>query len=180
MAERQVKCKNCGKSMPKSKAYLHEYLNDNFEIKNKYYCDEKCCDEKESEQINNKKCYELLNEILEFPVRTNIYFNRMYKDLKEHYNILVILNYLEEEGEMLNIQLMKDFVSLNSKIKYFFAIMQDKLPKYEVIYNSRKEKEELMEKTEREEIDIIEDDFMPIVINKNKRKRSVQDILNGL
>lgn len=176
MAERQVKCKNCGNKMPKSKAYQFEYLDGNLNIKNKYYCNESCCEEKESENTYISESYDLLNDILEMPVRTNIYFNKMYKEIKEHYRIKVIHAYLKEEREMLNLNLQKDFISPNVKIKYFFAIIQDNIPKF----NSRFKTDEI--KKDIKELEVFEElkdeDLNSSQINN--KKRSLQDILNEL
>lgn len=179
MAERQVKCKNCEIKIPKAKAYIHEYLTKNLEVKNRYYCSKKCCDQKEMESELNEKCYEILNDLLETKVNKNVYFNGLYKDIKTQYNMSVIYEFLNSEKESISLSLMKDFYSLNSKIKYFFAIMQNRIEKYKVIVNNKIE-EEIDKKEINEDFILEEDDFLPTKTTVKNRSRSMQDIFSNL
>lgn len=149
---RKVKCKNCEKEVYKSECYIYEYLDKNLNIKNRYYCDKECCDNKELEKELVEKSYKLFNEMLEMPVKMNMYFNMSYKPIKEFYDIKVIHEFLVSEREYLLNVLNKDFVSNNSKIKYFFMVMQDKINKYKDIIDSRNNREIKVDRYSPEEI----------------------------
>lgn len=176
MAERKVKCKNCEKMIPKSIAYKFEYLDKNLNIKHKYYCDKECCDSKEGEKELLENIFKLLDDILEFPTRSNMYFNKMFKPIRDYYNLNVIYEFLKEEKNYLEVQLLKDFVTINAKVKYFFAIMQDKIDKYKTIIEDRKNRIEFKKELE---VNYFEDDFIP-VIKKDNKKMSLDDLLNKL
>lgn len=179
MAERQVKCKNCEIKIPKSKAYIHEYLTNKLEVKNRYYCSEKCCRQKEMESELNEKSYEILNDLLETKVNKNVYFNGLYKDIKSQYNMSVIYEFLNCEKESISLSLMKDFYSLNSKIKYFFAILQNRIEKYKLIVENKNE-EEIDKKEINEDFILEEDNFVPIKSTVKNRSRSMEDIFRNL
>lgn len=172
---RKVKCKNCGNLIFRSECYEYEYLDKNLNIKNRYYCNKKCCEENEKEKELINECYNLIDELLEMPCRTNIYFNKMYKPIREHYKMKVIHKFLKEEYSYIEVSLYKDFVSNNAKIKYFFAIMQDKINKYK----------DIVKKTKNDEIErdielFDEEDFIPNQTLQRDKKRSINDILNSL
>lgn len=179
MAERnvRVKCKNCGKFIMKADSYRFEYVNKNLEIGVKYYCCEECCNEKEGEKELVNSYYDILNEILEMPVKTNMYFNKMFKEIRENYKPKVIYDFLKCEQLELETVLLKDFKTNNAKIKYFFAVMQDRILKYKNKIESQ-EKQKMFEK-DSESLEI-EDEFIPTNENKRKPRRSINDILNGL
>ena len=66
-------------------------------------------------------------------VRTNIYFNKLYKDILNHYGYDVIYSFLYNEQNELCMLLNKEFNTPNVKIKYFFAIMQNNIDKYKEV-----------------------------------------------
>ena len=41
----KVTCRYCKNKIDKKDAFLEEYLNDNLEIKNRYYCNKECLKE---------------------------------------------------------------------------------------------------------------------------------------
>lgn len=176
MGTRKVKkrkCNNCKETVLVEEGVFFDYFTKDGEIKSRFYCNNKCLDEKENAKILRQECYELAEQVLDTKIGGNIYFHKMFNPLIEYYGLKVLKETIKEEGFYIKSNLIdKDFVTIESKMKYFFAIIQSKV----TIYKSkekRKEKEEIINNKVVEEIEIND--------NKNNTiKRSIEDILNSL
>lgn len=171
----KVKCKECGNKLERDSAYLVENISEKtLKLSRKYYCNEECLKRQEKRKELIIKCNDLMEEILKIPIRTNIYFNKMYSPIIKKYDYFVIYEFLTSEKEYIQQQLEgKDFNTINVKLKYFLAIMQNNIGKYEEIVDNKECFKEQISKS------LFEDDieFKSIV---NKKKRSIEDILNNL
>ena len=170
----KVKCKECGNKLERSDAYLVESISEKtLKINKKYYCDEKCYKKQETRKELIIKCNDLMEEILGIPIRSNIYFNKMYSPIIKRYDYDVIYEFLTSEKDYIEQQMEdKDFNTVNVKLKYFLAIMQNNIGKYEQVI---KNKESFKEDIKHEIFEDIE--FKPVI---EKKKRSLEDILNNL
>lgn len=170
----KVKCKECGNKLERSDAYLVESISEKtLKINKKYYCDEKCYKKQETRKELIIKCNDLMEEILDIPIRSNIYFNKMYSPIIKRYDYDVIYEFLTSEKDYIEQQMEdKDFNTVNVKLKYFLAIMQNNIGKYEQVI---KNKESFKEDIKHEIFEDIE--FKPVI---EKKKRSLEDILNNL
>lgn len=171
----KVVCRECGNRLEREDAYLFETINERaLKIDRKYYCDINCYEKKEKRKELIIKCNDLMEEILNIPIRTNIYFNKLYSPIIKVYDYDVIYEFLISEKDYIENQLEgKDFKTINTKLKYFLAIMQNKIGKYkDIVKNKESFKEELKKPIFEDEIE-----FKPITDNK---KRSIEDILNSL
>lgn len=170
----KVKCKECGNKLERSDAYLVESISEKtLKINKKYYCDEKCYKKQETRKELIIKCNDLMEEILDIPIRSNIYFNKMYSPIIKRYDYDVIYEFLKSEKDYIEQQMEdKDFNTVNVKLKYFLAIMQNNIGKYEQVI---KNKESFKEDIKHEIFEDIE--FKPVI---EKKKRSLEDILNNL
>lgn len=170
----KVKCKECGNKLERSDAYLVESISEKtLKINKKYYCDEKCYKKQETRKELIIKCNDLMEEILDIPIRSNIYFNKMYSPIIKRYDYDVIYEFLTYEKDYIEQQMEdKDFNTVNVKLKYFLAIMQNNIGKYEQVI---KNKESFKEDIKHEIFEDIE--FKPVI---EKKKRSLEDILNNL
>ena len=99
------------------------------------------------------------------PVRTNIYFNSLYSPIIKHYGYEAIYNLLHSEYGYICDALNKDFITANVKIKYFMAIVQNKIEDYK--------KTDIVEKEEETNIEVVE---IPTVKFNKKEKKSIFDI----
>lgn len=171
----KVKCKECGNKLEKVDAYLIETISEStLKISKKYYCNEMCYEKQEKRKELIIKCNDLMEEILKIPIRTNIYFNKMYSPIIKTYDYDVIYEFLTSEKDYIEQQIEgKDFNTINVKLKYFLAIMQNNIGKYEQIIKNKESFKEDVTKS------LFEDDieFKPIT---EKKKRSIEDILNNL
>ena len=170
----KVKCKECGNKLERSDAYLVESISEKtLKINKKYYCDEKCYKKQETRKELIIKCNDLMEEILDIPIRSNIYFNKMYSPMIKRYDYDVIYEFLTSEKDYIEQQIEdKDFNTINVKLKYFLAIMQNNIGKYEQVI---KNKESFKEDIKHEIFEDIE--FKPVI---EKKKRSLEDVLNNL
>ena len=130
---RTRKCDECRKDCVKSTMFVVEDFDRNYNVKINYYCNEECSKAKEKRKKLIKEINDLFEYILEMPVRTNMYFNKLYKDILNHYGYDVIYSFLYNEQNELCMLLNKEFNTPNVKIKYFFAIMQNNIDKYKEV-----------------------------------------------
>ena len=170
----KVKCKECGNKLERSDAYLVESISEKtLKINKKYYCDEQCYKKQETRKELIIKCNDLMEDILDIPIRSNIYFNKMYSPMIKRYDYDVIYEFLTSEKDYIEQQIEdKDFNTINVKLKYFLAIMQNNIGKYEQVI---KNKESFKEDIKHEIFEDIE--FKPVI---EKKKRSLEDVLNNL
>ena len=143
-----------------------DYMTRNGNIRTKTYCSEECSKAEATRKQLIENTNNLLEVILEMPIRTNMYFNKLYSPIVKHYGYRAINEMLHSEYSYICDALNKNFVTPNVKIKYFMAIVQNKIEDYKNITQT--------EETEKEaNIEIIE---IPKVEFKNKTKKSIFDI----
>ena len=177
---RKVKCKFCNKEIDKDKAYAVEYLTSSLSLRHHYYCNEEC-EKKKIEKDNRKvrlkeievEARELTRELLGIDSEKNIYFSKLYKDLRDTFGDEKIYEYVKNEEVNIDMILnSKDFKTTNSKVKYFFAMAQNQLEYYKVENN-------VPESMKTDEEFYIDDFEIKDVVNDNK-KRSLNDILKNM
>ena len=177
---RKVKCKFCNKEIDKDKAYAVEYVTSSLSLRHHYYCNEEC-EKKKIEKDNRKvrlkeievKARELTRKLLGISSEKNIYFSKLYKDLRDTFGDERIYEYIKNEE--INIDMIlssKDFKTTNSKVKYFFAMAQNQLQFYKVENNIP----ESIKTYKEFYIDAFE---IKDVVNDDK-KRSLNDILKNM
>ena len=177
----KVTCRYCKNKIDKDKSYSIEYLTSSLSIRNKYYCDEKCYKEEvkiKQDKIRLKKIEvdtrETVREMLGIGSDKNIYFSKMYKDLRDTFGDKCICDYITSERIKIESVLgSKDFKTTNSKLKYFFAMAQNNLEYYKFENN----KSNNVAETEKE---VYIDDFDVTDIITTKKKRSINDILKNM
>ncbi len=163
---RTKKCDECRKDCVKNEMVQIDYLTRKGDVKTKMYCSMECATAKETRKQLIEDTNNLLESILEMPIRTNMYFNKLYSPIVNHYGYKVVYDMLHSEYGYICDSLNKDFVTANVKIKYFMAIVQNKIEDYKNTTQT--------EETEKEaNIEIIE---IPKVEFKNKTKKSIFDI----
>ena len=163
---RTKKCDECRKDCIRENMIHVDYMTRNGNIKTKTYCSEECSKAEETRKQLIENTNNLLEVILEMPIRTNMYFNKLYSPIVKHYGYKAINEMLHSEYSYICDALNKDFVTSNVKIKYFMAIVQNKIEDYKNTTQT--------EETEKEaNIEIIE---IPKVEFKNKTKKSIFDI----
>lgn len=172
---RRVKCQYCGKTLNKEDAYLDEYFNDNFVIIKKYYCNEDHYDLKKNEKLYYDKSYDLLANIFGVKVKANLYFAKLFKEIKSNYKPIVIYKYLEEnETRLTSILESKYFDNLNNEIGYFMAIIQKEILDYSRRINEKR-------KVEIKTKDVWEDENIEVNFEKTKtNKKTFEDVLEDL
>ena len=163
---RTKKCDECRKDCIRENMIHVDYMTRNGNIRTKTYCSEECSKAEATRKQLIENTNNLLEVILEMPIRTNMYFNKLYSPIVKHYGYKAINEMLHSEYSYICDALNKDFVTPNVKIKYFMAIVQNKIEDYKNITQT--------EETEKEaNIEIIE---IPKVEFKNKTKKSIFDI----
>lgn len=163
---RTKKCDECRKDCIRENMIHVDYMTRNGNIRTKTYCSEECSKAEETRKQLIENTNNLLEIILEMPIRTNMYFNKLYSPIVKHYGYKAINEMLHSEYSYICDALNKDFVTPNVKIKYFMAIVQNKIEDYKDTTQT--------EETEKEaNIEIIE---IPKVEFKNKTKKSIFDI----
>lgn len=178
----KVKCKYCRKSIDKESAFIEEYLNDNGEIRNRYFCSEECLNEKQNEVKKKEWLKEIRKENRE-RIRAicgleekekNIYFQKIYKAITDSFSEEDIYEFINKyEKDMLDILNDIDFKTVNSRIKYCLSMLENQLQHYIADRNPVEEKTEEVKEVEQDFVD----DF-DIVVNVEKdKKRSIDDIL---
>ena len=167
MARRTKKCTECKKECERDKMIHIDDITRNGNVKTKSYCSKECSEAEEKRKRLLEDTNNLLESILEMPVRTNIYFNSLYSPIIKHYGYEAIYNLLHSEYGYICDALNKDFITANVKIKYFMAIVQNKIEDYK--NTEVKKEDEVVESN----IEIIE---VPKVEFKSKVKKSIFDI----
>lgn len=163
---RTKKCDECRKDCIRENMIHVDYMTRNGNVRTKTYCSEECSKAEETRKQLIENTNNLLEVILEMPIRTNMYFNKLYSPIVKHYGYKAINEMLHSEYSYICDALNKDFVTPNVKIKYFMAIVQNKIEDYKNTTQT--------EETEKEaNIEIIE---IPKVEFKNKTKKSIFDI----
>ena len=162
---RTKKCDECKKDCIKENMVQVDYMTRKGNIKTKMYCSEECSKAKEVRKQLIEDTNNLLESILEMPIRTNMYFNKLYSPIVNHYGYKVVYDMLHSEYGYICDSLNKDFVTANVKIKYFMAIVQNKIEDYRKI--------DIVEKEEETNIEFVE---IPTVKFNKKEKKSIFDI----
>ena len=162
---RTKKCDECRKDCMKNEMVQIDYMTRKGNIKTKMYCSEECSKAKEARKQLIEDTNNLLESILEMPIRTNMYFNKLYSPIVNYYGYKVIYDMLHSEYGHICESLNKDFVTANVKIKYFMAIVQNKIEDYK--------KTDIVEKEEETNIEFVE---IPTVKFNKKEKKSIFDI----
>jgi hypothetical protein len=177
-----VTCKYCKSKIPKDTAYVEEYLTDTGILRNNYYCNEKCYNDKYKEEERKLWLKEIRKENRE-RIRAicgleekekNIYFQSTYKSITDNFSQEDIYEFINKyEKDMLDILNDIDFKTVNSRIKYCLSMLENQLQHYIANRNPVEEKTEEVKEVEQDFVD----DF-DIVVNVEKdKKRSIDDIL---
>lgn len=180
----KVTCRYCKNKIDKKDAFIEEYLNDNLEIKNRYYCNKECFDKK-NEEIIRKQWLKQVKKLARDKVRElcdlkekekSIYFSSTYKIITDKFEDELIYEFINKyEKDMLDILNNIDFKTVNSRIKYCLSMLENQLQHY--IAENQLDKQESKEKTEEVEPSFVDDDFDIVVNVKKKQRRGIDDIL---
>ena len=178
-----VTCKYCKSKISKDTAYVEEYLTNSGVLRNNYYCSEKCYNEKQNE-IKKKEWLKKIKKENREKIRgicnlnekeKNIYFQSTYKSITDNFSQEDIYEFINKyEKDMLDILNNIDFKTVNSRIKYCLSMLENQLQHYIADRNPVEEKTEEVKEVEPSFVD----DFDIVVnVEKDKRKRSIDDIL---
>ena len=172
---RMVKCRYCGVKIPIEDAYLVEDLTEDLKLLRRYYCNEKHYDYKMNRDIMMERIYNNLYEIIGVKVRANVYFGKMFKEIKDNYRIDVIDKYLEDNKFKLEAILHERYyATLNAEIKYLMTIVQKELHEYSIMQKERSRMETF-------EVEETIDDFIDFSKCTNKKEiKTFEDVLEGL
>lgn len=183
----KVTCRYCKNKIDKKDAFIEEYLNDNLEIKNRYYCNKECFDKK-NEEIIRKQWLKQVKKLARDKVRElcdlkekekSIYFSSTYKIITDKFEDELIYEFINKyEKDMLDILNNIDFKTVNSRIKYCLSMLENQLQHY--IAENQLDKQESKEKTEEvKEVEpsFVDEDFDIVVNVKKKERRGIDDIL---
>lgn len=183
----KVTCRYCKNKIDKKDAFIEEYLNDNGEIKNRYFCSEECLNEKQNEIKRKEREKEIKKENRE-KIRSicnlgekekNIYFQSTYKSITDNFSQEDIYEFINKyEKDMLDILNNIDFKTVNSRIKYCLSMLENQLQHY--IAENQLDKQESKEKTEEvKEVEpsFVDEDFDIVVNVEKKERRNLDDIL---
>ena len=155
---RTKKCDECRKDCIRENMIHVDYMTRNGNIRTKTYCSEECSKAEETRKQLIENTNNLLEVILEMPIRTNMYFNKLYSPIVKHYGYRAINEMLHSEYSYICDALNKNFVTPNVKIKYFMAIVQNKIEDY-------KNTTQIIQTIESKEEDVYE------IKNRGKKKR---------
>ena len=161
---RTKKCDECKKDCIKENMIHIDYMTRNGNVRTNMYCSEKCSNAKENRKKIITDINNLMESVLEIPIRTNMYFNKLYSPIVNHYGYETIYNMLHSEYGYICDALNKDFITTNAKIKYFMSIMQSRIEDYKKI-----------EEVEKEETNIELVEVSTVKFNK-KEKKTIFDI----
>lgn len=178
----KVTCRYCKNKIDKKDAFIEEYLNDNLEIKNRYFCNEKCYNDKQKEEERKiwlKEVKKLSREkarlLCELDKKEkSIYFSSTYKIITDKFNDEDIYEFLcKYEKDIKEILDSKDFKTSASRIKYFCAMIENQLERYllEKEQTKRVEEKKVVVETEIDDFDI------NVSIDKKEKRRDINDIL---
>ena len=183
MSNVKVTCRYCKNKIDKKNAFIEEYLNDNLEIKNRYFCNEKCYNDKQNE-IKRKerekelkvKTRKLSRELCGLDQKEkSVYFSSTYKIITDKFDNELIYDYCTKyKNEILDLLNSKDFKTSASRIKYCLVMLENQLERYKLKLNQPKE-----EKVIEVKVDEYFDDF-DIVVNVEKMERRNLDDILGL
>lgn len=135
---RTKKCDECRKDCIRESMIHVDYMTRNGNIRTKTYCSEECSKAEATRKQLIENTNNLLEVILEMPIRTNMYFNKLYSPIVKHYGYKAINEMLHSEYGYICDSLNKDFVTANVKIKYFMAIVQNKIEDYKKVEENNK------------------------------------------
>ena len=179
---KMVTCRFCKNKIDKESAFIEEYLNDNGEIKNRYFCSEECYNEKQNEEERKLWLKEIKKENRE-KIRSicnlnekekNIYFQSTYKSITDNFSQEDIYEFINKyEKDMLDILNNIDFKTVNSRIKYCLSMLENQLQHYIAENQLDKEKTEEVKEVEPS----FADDFDIVVNVKKRERRDIDDIL---
>lgn len=180
---KMVTCRYCKSKVEKSRAFIEEYLNDNLEIKNRYFCNEKCYNDKQNE-IKRKerekelkvKTRKLSRELCGLGEKEkSVYFSSTYKIITDKFDNELIYDYCTKyKNEILDLLNSKDFKTSASRIKYCLVMLENQLERYQV----DKEEPKIEPKIKEVEVDEYFDDFDIVVnVKKKEKRRNINDIL---
>ena len=179
----KVVCKYCKTKIDKNTAYIEEYLTDTGVLRNNYYCNEKCYNDKQNEIKMKEKRKEIKKENRE-KVRVlcnlgekekNIYFQSTYKSITDNFSQEDIYEFINKyEKDMLDVLNSKNFKTVNSRVKYCLLMLENQLQHY--VAENKLDKQESKEKTEEVEPSFV-DDFDIVVNVEKKERRGIDDIL---
>lgn len=179
----KVTCRYCKNKIDKKDAFIEEYLNDNLEIKNRYFCNKECFDKK-NEEIIRKQWLKQVKKLARDKARElcnlkkkekSIYFSSTYKIITDKFNDEDIYEFLcKYEKDILDILDSKDFKTSASRIKYFCSMVENQLERYLLDKQEPKEKTEEVKEVEPSFAD---EDFDIVVNVKKKQRRDIDDIL---
>lgn len=175
-----VTCRYCKNKIDKNTAFVEEYLNDNLEIKNRYYCSKECFDKK-NEEIVRKQWLKRVKKLARDKARElcllnekekSIYFSSTYKIITDKFEDELIYEFLcKYEKDILDILNSKDFKTSASRIKYFCCMVENQLERYQLEKEQPKQIEESNKEIEVDDFDI------NISVNKKEKRRNIDDIL---
>ena len=181
---KMVTCKYCKNKVEKSRAFVEEYLNDNLEIKNRYYCSKECFDKK-NEEIVRKQWLKRVKKLARDKARElcllnekekSIYFSSTYKIITDKFEDELIYEFLcKYEKDILDILNSKDFKTSASRIKYFCCMVENQLERYQLDKQESKEKTEEVKEVEPSFVD--EDFDIVVNVEKKGKRRGIDDIL---
>lgn len=177
----KVTCRYCKNKIDKENAFIEEYLNDNLEIKNRYFCNEKCYNDKQNEIKRKERIKEIKKENRE-KIRTicglgekekNIYFQSTYKSITDNFLQEDIYEFINKyEKDMLDILNNIDFKTVNSRIKYCLSMLENQLQRYLLEKEQPKvEEKKVIVETEIDDFDIV------VNVDKKEKRRNINDIL---
>lgn len=182
MSNVKVTCRYCKNKIDKKNAFIEEYINDNLEIKNRYFCNEKCYNDKQNEIKRKEREKELKKEARELcrelcgldQKEKSIYFSSTYKIITDKFDNELIYDYCTKyKNEILNLLNSKDFKTSASRIKYCLVMLENQLERYELELNEPKKEEQKVIEVDNNLIDDFE-----INVNVNKKeRRDINDIL---
>lgn len=116
----EVKCRFCGNKIDKKIAFKVKHGKTNW-----YYCSEE-----HATQLSEKdRVVGLVFEII--GPTTNTMFYKELNEISKVHSLKKMISYLESEKSNLEFYMNKEFVSEFAKIRYFFAILRNKLGDYE-------------------------------------------------
>ena len=180
----KVTCRYCKNKIDKKDAFLEEYLNDNLEIKNRYYCNKECFDKK-NEEIVRKQWLKRVKKLARDKARElcnlgekekSIYFSSTYKIITDKFEDELIYEFLcKYEKDILDILNSKDFKTSASRIKSFCCMLENKLERYLLDKQESKEKTEEVKEVEPSFVD--EDFDIVVNVEKKGKRRGIDDIL---
>lgn len=122
---RPVKCRKCGASIDRDKAFRVVVGRINT-----YYCNESEYNSIVAARQIKDKTYECIDRIFGYKVVNTIIYKEVNL-LLENYSYELILSYLKENFDYLHDVMRRSFQSEYAKIRYFSAILKNSLADYQ-------------------------------------------------